>query len=385
MTTEAQTRTTRLPASLRDRELLVFAPLYAWLSFIDYSVKLGKAREWYSVLPGKHQKLLNFDHPNNEQSRLLQFYVPEAFHRVLGTTIPHSYVLARLLFVFLAFVCFHYFLRRWFSPGEALAGVALLAAMMGFSHTNDLQESAPLLMLLFIAALYAIRDNRMLLLLGVLSVGGLTNETMLVLPVVYFFYHVRFTSLRRVLLAVGRAIVVAVPLLITIGPIRYLTRNRPQLGGAYNWPGNLRGIRREITDNPLDWPHDRYLFFILIFGVLGIYAFLRYSDKPRFLRRRVVDHTVVHRRPSHHRQDQGAPPDDPALLHHHPDGHVLRLEAAGLRASRANLMDRGSPAEGRRSPARRVDAADPSHHRVPAFRYGHLVITQSYRNPALFA
>jgi hypothetical protein len=272
-------------APLRNRELRVFVPLYAWLSFIDYSVKISKTRGWFTMLDEKHRLLLNFDHTNNEQSRLLQYYVPEAFHRVLGTSIPHSYAVARLLFVFLAFVCFHFFLRRWFSPGEALAGVALLAAMMGFSHLNDLQESAPLLMLLFVLALYAIRDNRILLLLAVFFVGGLTNETMLILPAVYFFYHLRLGSLRRVLVLAVQTSILAIPLLITIGPIRYLTRDQPHLGGAYNLGSNVRGIRREITDNPLNWPRDRYLLFILMLGVLGIYAFLRYSEKPLFLRR----------------------------------------------------------------------------------------------------
>jgi hypothetical protein len=276
----------RSRVSLRNRELVVFVPLYAWLSFIDYTVKVSKTRgDWYSVLPRKQHLLLNFDYTNNEQSRLLQFYVPEFFHRVLRTTIPHSYSIARLLFVFCAFVCFHYFLRRWFTAGEAFAGVALLAALTGFTHLNDLQESAPLLMFLFVAALYAIRDDHVRLLLAILLVGGLTNETMLILPLAYFAYHVRFGSWRRVLLPAGRAVLVAIPLLVTVGPIRYITRDQPHLGGAYNLPPNLRGINREIWDNPLDWPRNRYVYFIVFFGVIGVYAFLRYSEKPFFLRR----------------------------------------------------------------------------------------------------
>src|SRR6266446_6938380 len=157
--------TTITPALLKNRELLVFAPVYAWLSFINYAIKIWRTPSWFSILENNHAALLKFNFTNNEQSRLLQFYVPELFHRLLGTTLPHSYALARLIFVFLTYLCFHRYLRKWFSVGETFAGVALFAAIIPLTHMDDLQESSPLLMLLFLLALQAIRDKRLALLL----------------------------------------------------------------------------------------------------------------------------------------------------------------------------------------------------------------------------
>ena len=236
------------------RELLLFGPLYAWLSFINYSIKIWLTPSWFVWLESNHAAMLEFKFTNNEQSRLLQFLVPEFFHRLFGTTIQHSYALARLIFVFLTYLFFHRYLRTWFCVGEAFAGVALFAAIVPFTHMNDLQESSPLLMLLFLLALQAIRDNRTVFLLVVLFVGGLTNETMLILPSVYFFYHLRSGSLERVLVTAGKAFLVGIPLLATVGPIRYFTRHSPHLGGGFHWPDNSEGILRDLSCNPLDMP-----------------------------------------------------------------------------------------------------------------------------------
>jgi len=269
----------------RIRELLVFAPIYVWLSFINYAIKVWLTPSWFVWLEYNHAASLRFEFTNNEQSRLLQFYVPELFHQFFGTTIQHSYALARLTFVFLTYIVFHRYLRKWFSAAEAFAGVALLAAIIPFTHMDDLQESSPLLVLLFLMALGAIRDNRIGLMLGVFFLGGLTNETMLILPSVYFFYHLRFDSWKNALALAGKSFLVGIPLLATIGPIRYFTRNQPVLGSGYHWPDNLEGIFHGLTVNPFDLPRARYVFFILLFGILWYYAFFRYTEKPLFLRR----------------------------------------------------------------------------------------------------
>ena len=270
---------------LPGRELLVVAPVYAWLSFINYAIKLRVTSAWFSILESNHAALLKFNYTNNEQSRLLQFYIPEFFHQVFGTSIQHSYALARLIFVFLTYLAFHRYLRKWFSPSEAFAGVALFAAIVPFTHINDLQESSPLLMLLFLLALTAIRDDRTYAMLLLFFIGGLTNETMLILPAVYFFYHLRLESLKTVLVLAGKSFLVGTPLLITLAPIRYYTWDRPVLGGGYHWPDNIKGIFRQASYNPLDWPSANYLFFIIFLGVLWCYALIGYANNPRFLRR----------------------------------------------------------------------------------------------------
>ena len=331
----SQLQTKVLPALQRHRELLIFAPLYAWLSFINYALKIWMTPSWFTKLDQNHALLLQFKYTNNEQSRLLQFYVPEFFHQILGATVQHSYALARLLFVFLTFVCFHRYLRKWFSVSEAFAGVALFAAITPFTHMNDLQESSPLLALLFLLALQAIRDDRIIMLLVVFFLGGLTNETMMILPSVYFFYHARFSLSRPtatlspaerggegrgegaapsrlavpslsasegeragvrlcftnftsdLLIPAGKAFLVGLPLILTLGPIRWYNRDRPHLGGAFHWPDNFTGIFNDLGTNPFDMAHARYILFILLFGILWYYAAFGYVNPkaPLFLRR----------------------------------------------------------------------------------------------------
>jgi hypothetical protein len=150
---------------------------------------------------------------------------------------------------------------------------------------DDLQESAPLLMLLFLLALLAIRDGRKLLLLCVFFLGGLTNETMLILPAVYLFCHAKTANFGSVATAALRAVAVSIPLFLTVLPIRYFNRERPHLGGAFHLPDNVDGILQDVLSNPLDMPFGRYALFILLFGIFWYYAIFGYKDAPFFLRR----------------------------------------------------------------------------------------------------
>jgi Gpi18-like mannosyltransferase len=271
--------------ALPSREMGLFIPLYAWLSFLDYCIKLWLTPSWFTQLALNHEALLRFEYTNNEQSRLLQFYIPELFQRVLGTTTPHSYALARLLFVFLTFVCFHRFLRKWFSVGEAAAGVLLLAAILPFTFMNDLQESSSLLMLLFLLALQAIRDHRVVPMLVLFFLGGLTNETMMILPGVYFLYHADFNRYRKTPVLILKSFLIALPLFLTLGPIRYLNRNRPVLGGGFHWPDNLEGIFSALSYNPLDFPQAKYTLFWILLALPCYYAACAYKELPLFLKR----------------------------------------------------------------------------------------------------
>ena len=76
------------------------------------------------------QLLLNFSYTNNEQSRLLQFYVPEILARLFPLSVPDAYLVQRWGFTLVAFCCFHHYLRRWFGSELAFAGVLLLACVM---------------------------------------------------------------------------------------------------------------------------------------------------------------------------------------------------------------------------------------------------------------
>ena len=251
-------------------------------------LKIHLNPEWTDgTLEGNHNLLMVFQYTNNEQSRLFQFLIPELFHRILSINIVSSYALARLLFVFLAFVVFHIVLRKWFSMAESFCGVLILSGSMAMTFlVPDLQESAPLLMLLFILGLWAIREKKdilfsVLLILG----GGLTNETMLIMAAGYFFYRVLSYKLSAILKTGFSTFMIALPAFLTQGVIRYITRDQPHLGGAYHLPDNLRGIWFVISD-PVGaiFHHGIYIYPFLVFSIFWIYSVIGYRKSPHFLK-----------------------------------------------------------------------------------------------------
>jgi hypothetical protein len=251
---------------------------------------------WFNgKLAENHLLLWGFQYFNNEQSRLLQWVIPQAIIKITQISIPHAYMVQRFAFVFLAFLCFHYFMRRWLSPGESFAGVAFLAAVMPLTYTGDLQESAPLLMLLFVLGLWAIREYKTLLFELILIVGSMTNETLLILTTVYFFYHFRWVHLKKInsrtvcefFTLVGRTILIALPPIAITASIRYITRDRPHLGGeVILWSSNWQMVWSQIINiNIFDLVKSNYLFFILLFSIFWLYALLGYRKSGLFLQR----------------------------------------------------------------------------------------------------
>jgi len=81
------------------------------------------------------------------------------------------------------------------------------------------------------------------------TLGALNNETILALVSVYFVDRLRASSL---------------------------------------WGGNVHGILRDLQQAPLNDPRAAYLSMFFIFNVLWIFALLRLSDKPRYVRATLI-------------------------------------------------------------------------------------------------
>ena len=266
----------------------IYPPVYFFLSLVSLVLKLRLTPSWANgTLAHNHQLLMAFQFTNNEQSRLFQFLLPEFLRVEIGLSIETSYALVRLLFVFLAFIAFHYFLRKWFNPVESFAGVLILNGSMVVAFLiDDLQESAPLLMLLFVLGLLAIREKKdglfaILLLIG----GGLTNETMLVMPVGYFFYRLQSKKLADIFKTGVRTGLLALPAFLTQGLIRYITRNNPYLDSGLRLPDNLDRLWHELINPGYALFHGTFIYPILIFSVFWVMAILGYSKSPPFLRK----------------------------------------------------------------------------------------------------
>jgi len=265
-------RLQQLLQTSRSREFFRYVGVYLILALINMRVKMLITDRWQSgILERNHHYLLSFEFTNNEQSRLLQFLIPEALRQLFHLTVPQAYVLQRWGFVFLAFVGFHFYLRKWFDERGSFTGVLFLAAVMPITYQNHLQESAPLLLFTFLLGLWTIREHRDLWFLVTLAIGALNNETILCLPFVYFCYNWKRFEVRHLLKLAAATVGLALPALMLTAQIRYITRNQPHLGSFATHPADLWSVP--------------YLNFILVFGVLWYFAARRFRSKPLFLRR----------------------------------------------------------------------------------------------------
>ncbi len=267
------------------REIAVFGSIYFFLSLINLRDKILLTPSWFDgTLRHNHLLLLQFNYTNNEQSRLLQFLVPEFFRWLFSLNIRDAYILQRWLFVFLAFVCFHLYLRKWFNTAVSFAGVVFLAAIMSLTFQDDLQESSPLLLLTFVTGLWAIREKNTLAIIAVTLIGALNNETVLVLPLVYLFYHWKSWRIRDLAILVRDTVLVSLPAVLTLVAIRYINRDRPHLGGAWHWPDNIEGIFNPANLDFLHLYAASYWYLFIIFGAFWILALIGFRRQPLFLR-----------------------------------------------------------------------------------------------------
>jgi hypothetical protein len=270
----------------RNRQMLFILPLYAFLSLISLRLKLAMAPLWLTGhIVAKHQALLDGTHPNNEQSRLLQYLIPEGMRLLFGAGVANAYAFQRWLFIFLAFAVFHQLMRRWFRPALCFAGVSLLAALIPFTHRAELQESAPLLALLFVLGLWAIRDGKKSPFCLVMLVGAITNETLLVLAMGWYVVQAPRLLGRGSVRVAGETALLSAPAFIVAGAIRYATRFHLHAGGAWHWPDNIDLMAKGLMRSPFDWYRVPHLGIFFLFSVLWIYPFIRFKSQPQFFRR----------------------------------------------------------------------------------------------------
>ena len=177
-----------------------------------------------------------------------------------------------MVFTTLALFTFALFLRRWLRPGAAFACVVLYALLIAYSARNDLQESAPLLGLTFLRALWAGLEKRDGVFAAVVWIGSLNNETMLFLPFAYLLMHADRYSLGRTVRIGRRALLLGLPAFISVAVIRYATWDRPYLGGGWHLEDNLMAFGAVL----------------LFFGTFWILALKKVKALPVFFQRMLI-------------------------------------------------------------------------------------------------
>lgn len=240
------------------------------LAYATYYAKVTGSPSWSNgTLEYVHKQLAALDYVNNEQSRVLQWGIPQLIVQATGIEVRHAYALQRLVFTTLALFVFHGFVLRWLRPGAALACAALYAVFITFSAQNDLQESAPLLGLTFCAGLWALRERKDMLFAAIVWVGSLNNETMLFLIPLFALVHLERDTWLRVSV---RALILGLPALLTVAVIRYMTRDLAYLGGGWHPAENIRSLGTVLV----------------FFGPFWLLAVWRYGQLPRFLQRCIL-------------------------------------------------------------------------------------------------
>jgi len=272
---------------IRSKAFFTYIGIYLGLAFINLRIKIALTPDWHNGhLISQHQQLMDFLYRNHEQSRLLQFYIPDFLVQLFHISIPQAYSLRRFIFVSLSFICFHLYLKKWFDDKGAFLGVVFLAAIMPLSYQDHLQESASLLMFSFLLGLWSIRDNHPWLFCLILALGAFNNETILILPLVYFLYHYQSAQLKPFSKLLFKTILLSIPAFLIFASIRYFTRNNGGYGEKiWHLPDNTENIIEALLVHPLDYFSESYLFIFMLYGIFWIIAFLKFQDMPRFLQR----------------------------------------------------------------------------------------------------
>lgn len=119
--------------------------------------------------------------------RVLAPFTLDAIARATGASLLTVWYVSRLVLFYAALCVMHVYLRTWFLPGEAFAGVAFTAATLTLTFTNSWPhpDHVPELALFTLGAL-AIARRRDGLFAFVLALAALNRETAVFLVVLYF-------------------------------------------------------------------------------------------------------------------------------------------------------------------------------------------------------
>ena len=118
--------------------------------------------------------------------RVFAPFLIDGLSRMTGASLETTWYVTRIIWIFVAYSVFHVYLRTWFSPSAAVAGVSVVAATLPLTFTNSWPhpDSIPELALFTLGALAVARRSD--LLFGVaLALAALNRETSLFLVLLY--------------------------------------------------------------------------------------------------------------------------------------------------------------------------------------------------------
>jgi hypothetical protein len=255
--------------------LLVYLSLAISLGFADLRMRAHTEKVIAEYIPG----VVNNTESAPGAYRVLAPFVIQEASRLTGASLSATWYATRLLFIYLAFCCMHFYLRTWFAPEQALTGVAITAATLPLTFTNSWPhpDHIPELALFTLGAMAIARRSDALFAVA-LAVAALNRETSVFLVLLY---------------------AVAEPL--SRPRLMRLTLFAAEWFAIYAGLRAIRGLRhydywqagRNLTDLGLlpaafDPYYRAYAYFaVVLFGPM-LFLALRNRDAPPFARRALL-------------------------------------------------------------------------------------------------
>ncbi|HET7697865.1 MAG TPA: hypothetical protein VFK57_19285 [Vicinamibacterales bacterium] len=154
--------------------LMVYVTLAVSIGFADLRMRAYPQLAFTKFIPDVVQN----SEPAPGRYRVLAPFLNHYLAQSTGWSAQNVWYATRLAWIFLAFCIMHAYLRTWFEPEVALAGVALVAASLPLTFTNSWAhpDHMPELALFTLGAL-AIARERWLLFAAALAAAALNRET----------------------------------------------------------------------------------------------------------------------------------------------------------------------------------------------------------------
>ncbi len=149
------------------------------------------------------------------ERRVVIPWLAESITRIVGrreTTLPAVYYYLDYAFLYLSFLLFWFYLRRWFGGVDCLLGLSFLAvAMITTYHVHFFHPWDRATFLLWLILTMLVRDDRMAAYLPVLALALCTKFTAVLFPLFYLLLRLKDRSPlrdRRTWLMLGAQMVV---------------------------------------------------------------------------------------------------------------------------------------------------------------------------------
>ncbi|MCH7492799.1 hypothetical protein IID19_04435 [Patescibacteria group bacterium] len=229
-----------------------------------------------------HELYLSGEGPSANHYRVVVVWISEGVKNALSTTTAEAYLFVRVVFLTLVAQFFYLYMKRWFKDIAAFAGTLFLGASFPFLSIYDIQPADPIYFLLFLFGMIAILEHKPWIVLGIVMLGMFVKEAILFLPIFYAIVHLYKRYWKRELLY---SVVIGAGGALSFYLMRYVLFGHSvefeMFQHIYNFELFINWFRLSPITNP-------GIFFVYIFNIMWVFAYLGWRNKPQFIQRSLL-------------------------------------------------------------------------------------------------